>query len=139
MTDREDEPNWPTIERAERAGLLYRLGYIDPLWGEQGLFSHASSQLLRSGYTVGSRGQDEGIDALKVIDLLNQCNEPLKSDYAKGELGELYLMKVRFPDGQRHQVYVQFNCVHRFTIMLAQDYRDHGREWGISGIDWPAI
>lgn len=111
-----------TSDEAERDGILYNIENANPVW-KHGFFSHVTWNLLRKGYTEPSQpDKPERVRLPNLVDLLNQCNQPLLRDFKANTLDWFYQIPIEFPDGHRDNVFVAQNETGRFTIMAPEDY-----------------
>lgn len=117
-----------TTEDATRDGILFDVASINPEWRTRSLFSHITTNLLRThDYLVGD-GDERKIKLPNVLDLLNQALQSMKQQTANftTEPQTCYVVHIEAPSGEQIEIWIEMNEVEinapRYTILLPEDH-----------------
>lgn len=111
-----------TIEEACSDGILFDVRtLLKPEARDKALISHITTNLMRKhGYYIQDETIEEKPNIVNTLELCSQAYQILVKQ--KDETDWMYKGEIETPNGSKLEIWIQFNEIHRFTVMLPEDY-----------------
>lgn len=112
------------IDQATKDGVLFDLRQIlKPELREKSLLSHATTNLMHSRGYFSEMNDETKANVPNCLDLLNQALQIIKKGSENFTRFERFFSgQIETPNGEKLTVWIEFNELERFTVMLPEDH-----------------